>query len=187
VLEEKEPLPLQSLGWEEIDIPAQVGLNCVFIDWGQRRLLSRFERAIVPEQRFRLGPGVLDPTHGGHCLQDPWLVRLEDFSRFLVELDAVSVEGNVAAGHHDAGPTRLQGVVSEGGCGYSSQMVHLQSRILDGSRHGPHDAALFALRTGALVTGDADGVPLLHITDPEEIVQETPRVDVGLQIRDIGH
>ena len=97
----------QSLGWEEVEIAAQVAIAGLGVDRGQG-WRWRKKHAIASEQRVAQGTIVFRAPRGLDGAKDGRLVILQDLALASVELDAVAIKGDMASGHHDARPALVE-------------------------------------------------------------------------------
>ena len=93
----------------------------------------------------------------------------------------------MAAGDHDAGAALLHGEISQGRCWHLAQIIHHQPGVHDRPGHRPHDAALRTVGAWAKIRGQTDRLARRHVVDLAQKIQKTARIDIGLQICDVGH
>ena len=143
---------------EEVGVARDIGLQRRGIDRRQGR------------RRQRLG-------HGHLRIEDGLLVRLVDLAVGTVELDAVAVEGDVAAGDDDARGAVQRAVVGQRGRGQGADKNRLVPGVADRLDAGRGDARA----AGAQVVADDDAR-----AGGGDAAQEGLRVGVADRIRQIG-
>src|SRR5262249_52304217 len=144
------------------------------------------EHSVIAEYRSCLVPRVLHFTHSSHSLQNRRLIAFQYLAGALIKFDAVAVEWNVATGHHDAWPAMLHCVIGERRRRQRSEVFHCQPRFSDTACHGAQNTSVRSVRTGSEIAGNAHRLAWCDVTDREQVVQEAPRVDVCLQVSDVG-
>jgi hypothetical protein len=114
-------------------------------------------------------------------LRDSRLVRFEDLADALAQLDAVAVERNVAACHHDAGVAAGDGMKEKGRGGNPAGIFDVVARVDDRAGAGTHDA----LGARPQIAREDYARSGTCITTFMQIPKRALDVDVGLEIRDV--
>ncbi len=161
--------------------------------------LRLFEHALLVEERAVSTLGVFLRAGLCHMLQDGRLIVFEHLARLLVELDAVPVRRDMAAGDHEARHlgfddgtgrriTDLQGCVVGQRRGRDVAIVrHLAAGVPDGGGDGFGDARGArepCVRVcDAQIARDRDRLAPLDVACRDEVLDIAARADVDLQIR----
>ena len=111
------------------------------------------------------------------------LVGLENLTRRAVELDAVAVIGDMAAGDHERGHPAREGVVGEGRCRDMAAIHRHAAGIADRLGAGAQDARC----ARAQIAGQGDLGAGVELSDLGQILQKPGRKAVTDPVRHGGH
>ena len=155
------------LGAEKVEIAAEISVLDV-TDVRQRRGVA--QRALLVEARG--GETQRLARHAG-------LVRFQHFAGHAMELDAVAVVGNMAAGDHERGNAAPEGVMRERRRRNAAAKDGDAAGVADRLRAGAKNAR----RRGAQIARQSDLAAGGEFTELGEILQETQGVAVADAIR----
>ena len=163
VLVDRDLPSAQGTGGEKIQVAGDVGGAGLL---RKRRQLGR------GAQRAR---GVEHIGHPGRLRPDPRLVLLEDLTRRPVELDAVAVVRDVAAGDHDAGQPLAHRPARHGRSRDEPAVYRHEAAVADREGTGAHDPR----RRGTQVACERHPIPDGHLAPPRQVVEKASRVGVA--------
>src|SRR3990172_4373492 len=164
---------------EAVQVATDVGFFGGPSDRRQAWRLLEHSRGV--EGRFGRGPAVLLDAHPLDLARDAWFVLLQDLADALVELDAVTIEWNMAAAHHHAGASGGDGVRDQCGRGDLACVLHLAAQVDNRLGAGTHDAV------GARpeVAGDDHSAARMNITNAQQIPERSFDIDIGLEVGNV--
>ena len=145
---------------------AQIATNVRFFGGAsdRRQVWRPLEHSRGIECRFGRGPAVLLNANAFDLPRDALFVLLQCLSDALVELDAVTIEWNMAAAHHHASASGGDGVMDQCGRGDLARVLHLAARVDNRSSAGAHDA----IGARPEVTGDNHCAARMNIANAQK-------------------
>jgi hypothetical protein len=181
VLVDENASSRESVAWKRPEVARHVSLFCGRVDGRQRRWApehsASVERAPLFGLLVLLGPDTRD------LRRDSSLVGLEDLADAFVELDAVSIEGDVTAAHHHAGAPHRHRVKDHRRSGDLAGILDGAPAVEDGLGASDHDP----IRARPKIAGQDNGGASLCVSDAEEIRERPFDVDVRLEVRDVAN
>ena len=160
--------------------------------FGDRSIGFGAQHALLVEDAGRKGPGIFLAAHARDVRENGQLVLLQYLPRGGVELYAVPVEGDVAAGHHDGGGRARERVGGEGRCRQPAEVGHRERGVLDCPTDGLEDFPPQPIlrhpvrRAGAQVTRDVHAGPPRHLPGFQEPGEEAAGVHIRFEARDVS-
>ena len=181
MLIDEHPHAREAAAIEAVHVAARVSRFSSAIE--RRQVRRAREHAASVEQRRGSASGVFIGTHAFDCADDAGLVGLQHFADAFIDLDAVTVERNVAAGHHDAGALLRDRVGDQCRRGNPAGVFHPAPRIeyrLDTGAHNP-------LGAWPQIAGDDHAAISANIADGQQVAQRPFDVDVSFEVGDVFH
>src|SRR4030095_12071889 len=112
---------------------------------------------------------------------DAGFVRLQDLADAFIDFYTVTIEWNVAAGHHYTGASGGNGVRDQSGRRDFTGVLHAAARVDNRLGAGAHDA----IGAGPEVAGDDHGAVRTNIANAQQIPERSFYIDIGLEVGDV--
>src|SRR4030095_3330593 len=159
MLIDENPQTAETAGSEAL----QVATDVVFFRGAveRRQLWRLLEHSARIERRCGLSTAIFFATHALDLAGDPCFIRLQNLADAFVDFNAVTIEGNMTAGHHHAGPSRRKGMEYQRGRRDLAGILDLAAQVDDRLSTSAHDA----IRARPQVAGDNDAAPRRNIAD----------------------